>query len=68
MDKLEKGSVEWNNAMIRMLLQLKKDGHKIKEYVSGSGNKVSAAVYSRKGEGDICLGNTVKWDSGNTYL
>ena len=43
LDKLEKGSVEWNKAMIRMLLHLKKDGHKIKEYVSGSGNKVSAA-------------------------
>ena len=44
LDKLEKGSVEWNNAMIRMLLKLKDDGHKIKEYVSGSGNKVSAAA------------------------
>ena len=45
LDKLEKGSVEWNKAMIRMLLHLKKDGHKIKEYVSGSGKEVSAAEY-----------------------
>ena len=41
LDKLEKDSLEWNRAMIKMLLQLKKDGHKIKEIVNGSGNKVS---------------------------
>ena len=41
LDKLEKDSLEWKRAMIKMLLQLKKDGHKIKEIVNGSGNKVS---------------------------
>ena len=41
LDKLEKDSLEWKRAMIKMLLQLKKDGHEIKEIVNGSGNKVS---------------------------
>ena len=41
LDKYEKDSFEWKRAMIKMLLELKKDGHEIKEIVNGSGNKVS---------------------------
>ena len=52
LDKYEKDSFEWKRAMIKMLLELKKDGHEIKEIVNGSGNKVSAVSALTFVEGD----------------
>ena len=53
LDKLEKDSLEWKRAMIKMLLQLKKDGHEIKEIVNGSGNKVSGIGKREESDGEF---------------